>query len=46
MSLFQVIATLGTYDIAFELGKKVLCQRWFLARALSFGHAHDVSSNL
>ncbi|PIA35233.1 hypothetical protein AQUCO_03600122v1 [Aquilegia coerulea] len=23
----KVVATLGTYDIAFELGKKVLCQR-------------------
>lgn len=24
----QVVATLGTYDIALEMGKKVLCQRW------------------
>ena len=24
----QAVATLGTYDIAFELGKKVICQRY------------------
>ncbi|PIA35234.1 hypothetical protein AQUCO_03600122v1 [Aquilegia coerulea] len=27
LSAIFVVATLGTYDIAFELGKKVLCQR-------------------
>ncbi|OAY65884.1 hypothetical protein ACMD2_14600 [Ananas comosus] len=29
-SAIFLVATLGTYDIALELGKKVLCQRWFL----------------
>lgn len=24
----QAVATLGTYDIALELGKKVICQRY------------------
>ncbi|KAK4344072.1 hypothetical protein RND71_037166 [Anisodus tanguticus] len=32
----QVVATLGTYDIAMELGKKVICQRCRTA-----GHAVD-----
>lgn len=27
VDLLQVVATVGTYDIAMELGKKVLCQR-------------------
>lgn len=27
-SWLQAVATLGTYDIALELGKKVICQRY------------------
>lgn len=27
MDIFQAVATLGTYDIVLEMGKKVICQR-------------------